>query len=105
MGIKQLIEMAKEVSKMDTSREEFIEKLTEYTDAFRETMEGHDMVAFGKDALAELNEYHQFILNRAVEAQSSVLEELKSLKSKGKQVLQYLDTLPKQVSTIKGKKG
>lgn len=58
-----------------------------------------------RDELEQVQLAHDSVLAIALEARSRTEEELKGIRGKGKAILAYVDTLPKQIATARGRKG
>ena len=112
---EKLFTVGRDLLKKSPGAPELPQLLEEYTDTFSRWYGATNVGVSGLDGLSIVGDpvavlesvqaLHDAVLRRAGEAQELAATELKTVKSKGKGILAYVDTLPKRVSLNKARKG
>ena len=107
MRIDELITLADRALESEMGSDAFISCVEQYLSAFRQWIDAFDGDSQETQARQTklLQTKHDEILLRAKEAAAGTMQNLKGLRQRGKALVSYIDTLPKQISRTKVKKG
>lgn len=105
MGLRELIQQADDLLGEGLPRAEFLSNLELYVAGFDGFLSELEVQDEDPILLQELALKHDAVLKLAKKHQNSVLGELKSLKTRGKGLLAYINKLPSRVSMTRLKKG
>lgn len=112
---ERLLAVGGEIVLLSPNAAELPQLLERYTEAFSKWYEAAGLNPQGSPGitiaenptqiLESVQATHDAVLRHASEAKALTAADLKSVRSKGKGILAYVDTLPKRVSLINPRKG
>lgn len=103
-SLEELLHLAHSALDSDADIGDTIERMEEYARGFNEWFAPEKAVA-GDPQVDELVALHGKILDRARVFQQETTDARKLLQRRAKVVIRYLDTLPRRISILRGKKG
>ncbi|MCI5064308.1 hypothetical protein MRY87_01135 [bacterium] len=110
--LDQLLATARKVlAEEERTSEERLALLEEYSSLLEESSSAFERYHGGavheshREKLEELNRLHGLVLRRAQGIQGELLTEMKSVRTRGKALLKYIDVLPKRISSRRERKG
>lgn len=103
--ITRLIRLADEVLAEGIAPDDLIERMEAYSQALEAWLGSGQDLSGREGAYPQLNEKHTLVLSRAESLRDLTSQELKDLKTRGRGIMAYIDTLPKRLSAFRMRKG
>ncbi len=102
----QLITLGKSITADGSSSAELPTLLEQYANLFEQWYANRVSAGIAqRDEIEAVQAVHDTVLGIALEARARTEEDIKSIRGKGRAILAYVDTLPKQIATARGRKG